>query len=57
MRKLNQTYVKFTRTNGDTYYVSLFSVLNNPDAYQDEIDDLVYEWADSPQGWMYLPIT
>jgi hypothetical protein len=57
MRKLDQTYLKFTRTDGDSYYVSLFIVMNNPNLYQDDLDeDNLYEWADSPRGWMYQPI-
>jgi hypothetical protein len=59
MRKLDQTYLKFTQTDGDSYYVSLFRVLNDGlDCYQDDLDkDNLYEWVVSPRGWMYQPIT
>lgn len=46
MLTLKNTYLKYTTTNGESYYVDLYTVINDaPDSYQDETDGILYNDA------------
>ena len=55
---MKDTFIKFVKFNGDTYYVSVLDLFQyHQDTYQDDADkEHLYKWEDTDRGWQYVAI-